>query len=329
MIRYFVIALDFIIIFNLNAFGQKRELKFDQNGEFKIVQFTDMHLQTDVAQTVYDLAKEIVEMEKPDLVVITGDVTFQKSVEDLLNGLANIFADKKIPWVTVLGNHDTESGTPAKKFTEIYRSLPYNLNSTTSGIKGETNYIIPIAGKDNKQEALLYFFDSNTYNTLKGKVDGSYGWIEFSQIDWYRKQSAGFTKKNNGTPIPSLSFFHIPLPEYKSLWDKDSIGCIGSKHEKVCSASINSGMYTSMLECGDIMGMFVGHDHVNDYIGNYNGIAMAYGRFSGTKNIYGDLTPGARVIVLKEGKREFDTWIREKGGNVVYQCQYPGSFIKK
>ena len=31
------------------------------------------------------------------------------------------------------------------------------------------------------------------------------------------------------------------------------------------------------------------------------------------KNTYGDKTPGSRIIVLKEGKREFDTWLREKG----------------
>jgi len=28
---------------------------------------------------------------------------------------------------------------------------------------------------------------------------------------------------------------------------------------------------------------------------------------------------------LKEGKREFDTWIREKGGNILYNSRYPNS----
>ena len=37
---------------------------------------------------------------------------------------------------------------------------------------------------------------------------------------------------------------------------------------------------------------------------------------------------GARVIVLKEGKREFDTWIREVGGNVLYRTTYPKSYVK-
>jgi hypothetical protein len=41
-----------------------------------------------------------------------------------------------------------------------------------------------------------------------------------------------------------------------------------------------------------------------------------------------DPLAGGRVIVLKEGKRQFDTWIRESGGRKVLPCSYPASFIK-
>jgi 3',5'-cyclic AMP phosphodiesterase CpdA len=326
MKKYLIIGFSIFILNNYGLFGQKGKLHFNQDGEFKIVQFTDTHLQNSVSEFVFELVKEIVELEKPDLVVITGDVTFQDSVYDLPLGLAKIFADKEIHWVSVFGNHDDEAGPSRKKLSELYQSLPFNLNSSTTGIKGETNFILPVAGKKSKHQALLYFFDSNAYNPLKDKVKGAYGWIDFSQIHWYRNQSASYTKENKGVPVPSLAFFHIPLPEYKILWEEDSISCIGMKQEGVSCPMINSGIYTSMLECGDIMGIFVGHDHENDYIGSLNGIALAYGRFSGTKNTYGHLTPGARVIVLKEGNREFETWIRVKGGNILYKCRYPYSF---
>jgi len=319
MKRYLIIG--FSILSLNNSFCQKGMLQFRQEGEFKIVQFTDMHLQNSISESVFELVKNIVDVEKPDLVVITGDICVQDTVDDLLLRLANRFAEKKIHWVSVFGNHDGENGPPRKTLSAIYRSLPYNLNSTTSGIKGETNFILPVAGKKGKHQALLYFFDSNAYNPLKDRVKGTYGWIDFSQIHWYRNQSAAFTKKNKGVPVPSLAFFHIPLPEYQMLWEEDSASCIGTKHEEVFCPMINSGLYASMLECGDIMGTFVGHDHVNDYIGIRDGIALAYGRFSGAKNTYGHLTPGARVIVLKEGKREFDTWIRERGGNILYSTQ--------
>jgi hypothetical protein len=72
-------------------------------------------------------------------------------------------------------------------------------------------------------------------------------------------------------------------------------------------------MFHAMIESGDVMGVFVGHDHDNDYIGQEYGIALAYGRVSGY-DAYGDLERGARIIELQEGKRQFDTWIATPSG---------------
>jgi hypothetical protein len=82
-------------------------------------------------------------------------------------------------------------------------------------------------------------------------------------------------------------------------------------------------MFAAMLEKGDVMGMFVGHDHVNDYIFNYYGIALTYGRFSGSKNVYGDLTSGVRMIELTEGQQSFDTWIRLDDEIVIDRVTFP------
>ena len=39
------------------------------------------------------------------------------------------------------------------------------------------------------------------------------------------------------------------------------------KGEEVVLSKINSGLFTAMLEAGDVMGVFAGHDHDNDYVG--------------------------------------------------------------
>ena len=327
--KKFASPVILLLILNFNALSQKTEMHFSDSGNFKIVQFTDLHIIRDSPESVFKLIKNIIDVEKPNLVVLTGDITCQDSIETELQKLANIFAESKTYWAAVLGNHDDEWGPARRKLAEYYQTLPYNINSYTPDIKGETNFIIPIAGKRNKNQALLYFFDSNSYNNLGQGVKSKYGWIDFSQINWYRTQSAIYTKNNNGKPIPALSFFHIPIPEYKDLWQNDSTLCVGTKLEDVSCPQINSGLYASMLECGDIFGTFVGHDHINDYIGSFNGIALAYGRFSGGKNTYSKLTPGARIIIMKEDKREFETWIRERGGAVVNKCQFPNSFVGK
>ena len=61
------------------------------------------------------------------------------------------------------------------------------------------------------------------------------------------------------------------------------------------------------------MGVFVGHDHDNDFIGIDKGIALGYGRVTGT-DAYGVLTRGARIIELYESKYKFDTWISTPSG---------------
>ena len=69
---------------------------------------------------------------------------------------------------------------------------------------------------------------------------------------------------------------------------------------------------------------------MNDYIACLYGIALAYGRGTGGATTYGDQIPGARVIVLHEGERTFDTWIRERGNECrVDKCAYPASFDNK
>ena len=50
----------------------------------------------------------------------------------------------------------------------------------------------------------------------------------------------------------------------------------------------------------------------------------------GGQNTYGANTRGSRIIVLKEGKREFATSLREKGNMAKLNvCTYPGSFVKE
>lgn len=57
--------------------------------------------------------------------------------------------------------------------------------------------------------------------------------------------------------------------------------------------------------------MFAGHDHNNDFSGNYYGIDLVYGRKTG----YGCYGPppgmqrGARVIILKE-EGGYESYIR-------------------
>ncbi|MEN8122826.1 MAG: metallophosphoesterase family protein [Bacteroidota bacterium] len=322
--------LLFILLFNSFCLSaQEIELQFNDNHTFKILQFTDTHVDFVQKQNlgVYDNLKKILQIEKPDLIILTGDIVTQDNPQEAYKRFADIFSETNIPWAMTFGNHDSESGNISRKdLAAFLKTLPGCLNDDEGTITGNSNFVLQVYGKDNKAEALLYMMDSNTGSTLNPMVTGD-GWFEFDQINWYRKKSSEYKTKNNGQALPALAFFHIPLPEYDLAWNDTNAVKIGKKREKICCPDINTGMFAAMVKCGDVMGTFVGHDHYNDYIVNYYGIALAYGRASKLRN-QKEPVMGGRVIVLKEGKKEFDTWIRQIDGKKLFSCSYPNSFKK-
>ena len=59
-------------------------------------------------------------------------------------------------------------------------------------------------------KALLYCFDSHTYLWDKKYYETFYP----EQVVDYKHKSECYTRRNGGTPVPSLAFMHIPFPEY-------------------------------------------------------------------------------------------------------------------
>lgn len=59
-----------------SVWAQPKTLKFGKNGDFKIVQFTDVHYKYDDqanSQIALDRMNEVLDAEHPDCVVFTGD----------------------------------------------------------------------------------------------------------------------------------------------------------------------------------------------------------------------------------------------------------------
>ena len=85
-------------------------LRFNQNGKFKIVQFTDVHFIYNFYRSDSSLVlmQAALEAEKPDLVVLTGDVVCSENTKKAWLSLTKILVDSKIPWAVTLGNHDIE-----------------------------------------------------------------------------------------------------------------------------------------------------------------------------------------------------------------------------
>lgn len=318
---FIFILIYSISLINLNA--QKMPLKFN-NGKFKIVQFTDLHWIADEKyangnDSTRELIKFVIKTEKPDLIVFTGDIIVSNGAAKAWEDLIQPLADLKVPFVVTFGNHDTETDISKEQILDILKTNPYNLTySAEKNIDGVGNCSFPVKSSNGKvNKWALYFFDSNAYENETDSLNERYDWIKFSQIQWYRNQSTAYAKKNNNIALPALSFFHIPLPEFEYVRKLETT--IGSKDEEVCAPYFNSGLFTSFVEMHDVLGIFVGHDHNNDFIGTAANICFGYGRKTGYNSAYTEiLERGARVIELYENERKFDTYIRTMSGQCLF-----------
>jgi hypothetical protein len=74
-------------------------------------------------------------------------------------------------------------------------------------------------------------------------------------------------------------------------------------------------LLAAILGRGDVKGVFVGHDHVNDYVGDYFGVRLGYSANTGfgTYGLDGeerDRMRGAPVFVIQEDRPEdFETFM--------------------
>ena len=70
----------------------------------------------------------------------------------------------------------------------------------------------------------------------------------------------------------------------------------GKRFEKENCASINLCFFNILVRIGDVKGIFVGHDHLNNYCAPFNGIKLGYAGYTGYTG-YGkhDIARGANI----------------------------------
>lgn len=313
---------------SIMVFAQKSELRFNVAGKFKIVQFTDIHFKpgNPASDIALERINEVLDAEKPDLVVFTGDIIYAAPADTAMLQVLEPVAKRNIPFAVTFGNHDDEHGMSRTQLYDVIRKVRGNLLPD----RGETpspDYVLPIKSSSdaNKNAALVYCLDSHAYSPLSDV--GGYAWFTFDQINWYRQQSTAYRAKNDNQPLPALAFFHIPFPEYNMAASDENAIMRGTRMEQSYGPKLNTGMFAAMKEMGDVMGTFVGHDHDNDYSVLWHNILLSHGRFTGGNTEYNHLPNGARVIVLDEKVRKFTSWIRQKGG-ILNSITYPADFVK-
>lgn len=324
-----LLAIVALALLGLAAHAQA-PLRFHADGTFKIVQLTDIHVKSERPETAAELERidEVIRLEKPDLVVITGDMAFSRPAGNALRMVMERVSKHGVPFCTVWGNHDAEFDLTKGEMYDLIRSFPGCVMPDRGGVDSP-DYALEILSSDGKKPAaVLYLIDSNDSVFDADRKWLGYDWIHIDQIAWYTKVSEAYTAKNGGTPLPSLAFFHIPLPEYRTAATTESAILIGTRMEPSCPPDFNSGFFKAFKKRGDIFACFVGHDHDNDYAVMWEDVLLAYGRFSGGNTVYNHLSNGGRSIILKEGQKSLESYIVLQGGEVINRIRFPESFTK-
>jgi hypothetical protein len=298
-------------------------LSFGSEGSFTLVHFTDVQDDQEMDPRTVRLMEAVLDDQDPDLVVFTGDnirsgPETPEDVRKAIDAIAHPVESRGIPWLITFGNHDEDhtpkTGMDEAAMLDYYMSFPNNLNRPgPEGVNGTGNLQVLVYASEGEGARLnIWGLDSGRYSSdsIAGQpldVDGlrSYDWIRPSQVAWY-VQTSKELETRFGEKIPGLMFFHIPLPEFDLMWENgENHGVVGEKNEGVAPGSFNSGLFGTVMDRGDILGIFAGHDHVNDYVGDYFGVRLGYSANVGfgTYGLEGDdpdRLRGARVFVIPE-----------------------------
>ena len=291
---------------------QVANFAFRSNGKFKVLQFTDTHYVAGDPRSERALVnvEEMLDKEKPDLVIHTGDIIFGNPAAQSAREILQPMVDRGIPFAVALGNHDSDFELSRSEIYELIRGMKGNINTPAKeGVYGFSNDVITISSSKGP-ERVLYLFDSGSYIDYRGEK--GYDYIRHSQIGWYRQYSEMLTKANGNVPVPSYAFMHIPVREFSDSLRDPARDIIGTSCEEPCPSIYNSGLVANFKEMGDVEAVICGHDHDNDYVMRNGDMFYIFGRFSGCDTVYNNVGPsGARVFEFTEGTAGFRTYIRK------------------
>lgn len=321
----------------------ERPLRCGPDGTFRVLAISDLHYTPERDAHGIALTGQLIDTDKPGLVIVNGDCISGKSCETAeglraaIGHVAEAMEKKRVPWAITFGNHDQEhlpkTSVDKDAVLALYAGYAHNMNGGYQrGLTGCGNKVLMIWDTSGQQLVYcVWLIDSNEY--FQDGKNRSYDWIHADQIDWYRQTSIEL-ERQHGAKIPGLMFFHIPLQEFNEMVNKVKI--IGARHEPEMPSPVNSGMFAAIADRGDVRGIYCGHDHVNNYVGRWRGIELGYDGSLG-HYAYPRIDPddpangrvrGGRVFEITAGKPAHQTtWMRFKDGSKNWEAASP-AYIK-
>ena len=306
-------------------------LQFGEQEDFKVLIIADTQDTSAPQMQMIHMIENALDRTQPDLVILLGDnihgpsISDKADLEKALHFVLDPICARNIPFAFVYGNHDDQCGISREDQMKIYQEYPGCLAIEGEDLPGCGNYCVTVgdpAQPDNVYA--LYLLDSGTVS-----ADGSgYGCVTAEQNAWMLENDKQL--KETYTNVASFAFQHIPVPKVYDLtedapasapgaftsvlsisgdWHVAKEGALraGRFGEYPCASAEDSGEFDAWKQMG-LKAAFTGHDHLNDFVGNVEGIDLI-GTTGAGFYLYGrDEDHGVRLLTLsKESFGEYDT----------------------
>lgn len=302
--------------------AEEAKLQFNEDGTFKIMNISDIQDQASLLKVTANFMKAAIEAENPDLIILTGDNISGNSIisnktEKAIREVMDVLAPYGIPVAIVFGNHDEESGVSKEEQMAVYNSYDCSISyDDGEALWGCGTYNIPVFSSTDDTDVV---FNCWLFDTGNRDENGGYDHVKQDQLDWYKAKSAELKAANGGEVVPSIAFQHIIVPEiYDALAvvDASTEGAVakGSTYytlpetaaegsilgEAPCPSAINGGEFDAFLECGDVLAVVSGHDHVNSFVIPFKGIDLVNTPTAGFRSYGSNASRGIRIFELNE-----------------------------
>lgn len=294
----------------------------------------DRQIPINKSKETINVIRRCIEIANPDLVVFGGDnisgywqeFTYEYMYNTIKKIVAPI-AEKNIPLAIVFGNHDAEAQPKLPflaKENQICIYAEYeNFRSTMNDedVSGCANCSLPILSSDGKHIAWnIWCIDSDDYvrdDEFNVIDDAGYGFVKKrsdSMVRKTRRRTQGAERRKSRALSAVSAYPRHSGIQKNSKKDPDGEYSLGAQHysvpdgallegeihESPCPPLENGDEFESWKRTGDIVAAFFGHDHVNTFTMEVDGIKLVQSPGAGY-HTYGDKR-GSRLIIIDENK---------------------------
>lgn len=319
----------------LGLYGKTYERAADT--VYSILQITDVHILNDTKKDAkaFKTITAMVEAAKPDMIMVTGDITSEKENFTAFKTFGDFMESFGLPWGFVFGNHegldieyepgevlDPEKIADRQTLSDYLESLDNCIyEAGDEDVDGMGNYYYNVTDENGRVVTTLIMMDSHSWDT----ENEGYDHFHENQVEWYEDTIRSIALEVNGDAgkvVPSLAFFHVPMQEYRTGYDAakgTGKRLWGWRFEKEGCPAVDDRMFEKMVELGSTKGCFAGHDHMNNYEVEYQGIRLCYG-LSCDHNIYVVPLRGGKLIEIKsDGSFTTQALFRHRGfGGITF-----------